>query len=61
MWKPVAEDALIAPSRVKLNHRKATLQAHPDKVGPKNLTSFHQMLAELIFEELQNGYEVFVA
>ncbi len=58
-WKPVSMDVLKAPAKVKLNYRKAILQVHPDKIGPKNLPPDQQVLAELIFDELQNGYEVF--
>ncbi len=60
-WKAVSMDVLKVPAKVKLNYRKAILQVHPDKIGPKNLPPDQQVLAELIFDELQNGYEVFVA
>lgn len=60
-WKPVPMDVLKVPAKVKLNYKKAILQVHPDKIGPKNLPPDQQVLAELIFDELQNGHEVFLA
>lgn len=60
-WKAVSMDVLKVAPKVKLHYRKAILQVHPDKIGPKKLAPDQQMLAELIFDELQNGYEVFVA
>lgn len=60
-WKPVSMEILKTPANVKINYCKAILLVHPDKVGSKNLSSDQQMLAELIFHELQIGYETFVA
>lgn len=60
-WKTVTMDSLKANSKVKVNYHKAILQVHPDKIGSKNLPADQQVLAELIFDELKNGYEVWTA
>eukprot|EP00737_Agarophyton_chilense_P002673 gb/GEZJ01003068.1/.p1 GENE.gb/GEZJ01003068.1/~~gb/GEZJ01003068.1/.p1 ORF type:complete len:838 (-),score=153.99 gb/GEZJ01003068.1/:2652-5165(-) len=60
-WKPVSMDVLKENSRVKVNYHKAILQVHPDKISSKNLSPDHLVLAELVFDELKNGYEVWTA
>eukprot|EP00177_Eucheuma_denticulatum_P005343 GFKZ01009709.1.p1 GENE.GFKZ01009709.1~~GFKZ01009709.1.p1 ORF type:complete len:806 (+),score=122.79 GFKZ01009709.1:5275-7692(+) len=60
-WKPVTMQVLKANPKVKVNYHKAILQVHPDKIGSKNLPPDQQVLAELIFDELKNAYEVWTA
>jgi hypothetical protein len=60
-WTPISMDVLKNPSKVKISYHKAILQVHPDKIGSKNLPPDQQVLAELIFDELQNGHEVWTA
>lgn len=60
-WKAVSMDVLKQNSKVKVNYHKAILQVHPDKINSKNLPPDQQVLAELVFDELKNGYEVWTA
>lgn len=60
-WKSVSMDILKENSKVKVNYHKAILQVHPDKISSKNLTPEQLVLAELVFDELKNGYEVWTA
>lgn len=60
-WQSVTMSTLKANSKVKVHYHKAILQVHPDKIGSKNLPPDQQVLAELIFDELKNAYEVWTA
>lgn len=60
-WTAVDMTVLKANPKVKINYHKAILQVHPDKIGSKNLPPDQQVLAELIFDELKNAYEVWTA
>lgn len=60
-WNAVNMATLKANPKVKINYHKAILQVHPDKIGSKNLPPDQQVLAELIFDELKNAYEVWTA
>lgn len=60
-WTAVNMTILQANPKVKINYHKAILQVHPDKIGSKNLPPDQQVLAELIFDELKNAYEVWTA
>lgn len=60
-WQSVTMAVLKANPKVKVHYHKAILQVHPDKIGSKNLPPDQQVLAELIFDELKNAYEVWTA
>lgn len=58
-WKKVSMETLLeSRSKLKKFYHKAILQVHPDKTGCKKLSPDQAVLAEMVFRELQEAWEM---
>ncbi|KAL9232874.1 hypothetical protein vseg_007937 [Gypsophila vaccaria] len=58
-WKPVPLVDIIEANAVKRAYQKALLRLHPDKLQQKGAASHHKLIAEKVFDILQEAWGQF--
>ena len=58
-WRMVQHAVEADAAQIRTLYRRALLQVHPDRLSAKKLSPLEQVLAQLVFVELQDAYRVF--